>query len=85
MVLLSYLRGTEDVNVEMLSKELRKLRESDADLAQVLDAYARLEVVYREALKASGAVPEQSLRVANSANVTVSFDPSGPGVHPTNR
>ncbi len=69
----------------MLPEELLKLRESDPELAQVLDAFAQLDAVYREALKAMGAVPEQSLRVANSADVAVSFDPSGPGVGLTNR
>ncbi len=69
--------------MEMLPEELRKLRESDPDLAQVLDAFARLDSVYRGALKAMGAIPEQSFRVANSAEVTVSFDPSGPGGSPT--
>jgi hypothetical protein len=71
--------------MEMLPEELRKLRESDPDLAQVLDAFARLDAVYRGALKAMGAIPERSIQVANSAEVTVSFDSSGPGVGSTNR
>jgi hypothetical protein len=69
----------------MLSEELMKLRTSDPDLARVLDAFAQVDAIYHEALKASGAIPETSLRVENSANVTVSFDPSGPGVGSTNR
>lgn len=69
----------------MLPEELRKLRESDPDVARVLDAFTQLNTVYREALKAMGAVPERSLQVANSADVTVSFDSSGPGVVSTNR
>ncbi len=69
----------------MLSNDLLKLRANDPDLAQVLDAFAQVDAVYREALKASGAIPEQSLQVANSADITVSFDTSGPGVGPTNR
>ena len=73
------------MNTGPLPEELRKLRESDPELAQVMDVFARLDAVYREALKASGALPEQSLRVANSANVAVSFDPSRPGVRPTDR
>jgi hypothetical protein len=71
--------------MEILSEELLKLRANDSDLAQVLDAFARVDAVYHAALKASGAVPEESLRVANSADVTVSFDLSGPGVGTTNR
>lgn len=68
-----------------LPEELLRLRESDPDLAQVLDAFAQVDAIYRESLKASGAIAEQSLRVANSADVTISFDPSAPGVGATNR
>ncbi len=68
-----------------LSEELLKLRASDPDLAQVLDTFARVDAIYQEALRAGGVLPEQSLRVESSANVTVSVDPSAPGVGPTNR
>lgn len=69
----------------MLPEELRKLRASNPDVALILDAFAQLDAVYRESLKAMGVTPERSLQVANSADVTVSFDPSAPGVGPTNR
>ena len=68
-----------------MPSELLKLRASDPDLALVLDVFAQVDAVYREALKAAGVIPDHSFHVANTADVTISFSASGPGVASTNR
>ena len=77
-----HILETFEAGIVLRGTEVKSLR---AGKGQIRDAFARVDAVYHAALKASGAVPEESLRVANSADVTVSFDLSGPGVGTTNR
>ena len=56
-----------------LSDEIRTLRETDPDVALVLNTYDEIERVYHEALKAMGLTNEISMGVENSAEVTISF------------
>ena len=56
-----------------LPAELQKMRESERDVALVLDAYGELERVYQGALEAMGASDRQETDTMNSAEVTLSF------------
>ncbi|MCL5882974.1 MAG: hypothetical protein M1539_03250 [Actinobacteria bacterium] len=59
-----------------LPAELQKLRESDRDVALVLDAYGELERMYQGALEAMGVADRQETDTMNSAEVTLSFKSS---------
>lgn len=59
-----------------LTNELRRLRESDPDVALILDVFEKIERVYRDTLEAMGATSKQIPEVRNSAEVTISFRPA---------
>ena len=56
-----------------LSDRLARLANADPSVAAILRAYSEIERVYRAALIASGQLPIQEPKTANSADVTVSF------------
>jgi formylmethanofuran dehydrogenase subunit B len=58
-----------------LSDELKRLRQSNADVALILDTYAGIDRVYRESLQAMGAAGTTAGEVRNSADVVVTFAP----------
>lgn len=59
-----------------LNNQLQSLRNSDADVASILDAYDEIERVYNAALGAMGLESSKCDVVKNSADVTISFQPS---------
>ena len=59
-----------------LNNQLQSLRNSDADVASILDAYDEIERVYNAALGAMGLESSTCDVVKNSADVTISFQPS---------
>jgi len=59
-----------------LTKELRRLREDDPNVALILDVFREIEQVYHGALEAMGATSKYAPEVVNSAEVTVSFRPT---------
>jgi len=56
-----------------LSDRLARLAASDPSVSALLESYAEIERVYRAALVASGQLRLEPPRVANSAEVTLSF------------
>lgn len=58
-----------------INKQLQSLRQSDTDVALILDVYEEIERVYKGALEAMGAASSTSGGVRNSADVTISFEP----------
>lgn len=59
-----------------LSNQLQSLRQADSDVAQILDVYDEVARVYNGALEAMGLEPSKVNFVANSADVTISLQPS---------
>ena len=59
-----------------INKQLQSLRQSDADVALILDVYEGVERVYKGALEAMGAGSSTADGVKNSADVTISSEPS---------
>ncbi|HVS83663.1 MAG TPA: hypothetical protein VHE60_18170 [Pyrinomonadaceae bacterium] len=55
--------------------QLQSLRQSDTDVALILDLYEEVERVYKGALEAMGAGTPTADAVRNSADVTISFEP----------
>lgn len=62
--------------MDIVANELRSLRDSNPDLALVLDTFEEIERVYQETLEAMGSVGRNIPKVTNSAEVTLSFQPS---------
>jgi len=62
--------------MNVVTNELRSLRENDPDLALILDTFEEIERVYQGTLEAMGSVSRNIPKVMNSAEVTVSFQPS---------
>lgn len=58
-----------------INKKLQSLRQSDTDVALILDVYEEVERVYKGALEAMGAGSATADGVRNSADVTISFEP----------
>lgn len=56
-----------------LSNELRILRDTDPDVALVLEAFEDIERVYRASLIAMGQSNEVSLGAGDAADITLSF------------
>ncbi len=59
-----------------LTEELNQMRQADQDLSKILDAYQEIEGVFIGALEAMGVSPRIATEVTNSANVSLSFNPS---------
>lgn len=59
-----------------ISNQLQSLRQTDEDVARILDAYDEIERVYNAALAAMGLESSTCDVVKNSADVTISFQPS---------
>jgi hypothetical protein len=61
-------------SMDNLTKELRRLREEDPEISEVLGVYDEIDRVYRDALEAMGMVNKSGMAgVKSSAEVTVSF------------
>jgi hypothetical protein len=58
-----------------ISSTLQSLRQSDTDVARILDVYQEIERVYRSALEAMGVESSIENAVKSSADVTISFHP----------
>jgi len=58
-----------------LSSPLQSLRQTDADVAHILDVYDEIDRVYNAALAAMGVKPTRTDLVTNSADVTISLQP----------
>lgn len=58
-----------------INKQLQSLRQSDTDVALILDVYEEVERVYKGALEAMGAKASTGDGVKNSADVIISFQP----------
>ena len=58
-----------------INNQLQSLRQSDADVALILDVYEEVERVYKGALEAMGVSSSTAGAVKNSADVTISFHP----------
>lgn len=67
---LELVRGT---GIMRLPQEIRQLVDSDPYVGLILDAYAKLDRIYRESLEAMGYTKQFSVGVNNSADVTISF------------
>ena len=66
-----------------LPMDLAGLRNSDPDVALILDSYAEIERVYQDALEAMGASGRQAPEVKNTAEVTISFrEPPSSSAYP---
>lgn len=59
-----------------LREQLLTLKQSDADVAQILDVYEQIATVYSAALHAMGVPMSKSDYVSSSADVTVSLEPT---------
>ncbi len=59
-----------------INNPLQALRGADADVAGILDVYEEIEQVYKAALEAMGVKSPRADVVTNSADVTISFQPS---------
>jgi hypothetical protein len=62
--------------MDNLTDELRKLREDDPELSLTLDGYAETRRAYREALEARRIPQRRFPGSSNSANITVSAQPT---------
>ena len=62
--------------MNIVTSELRSLRENNPDLALILDTFEEIERVYQGTLEAMGSVTKNIPKVMNSAEVTLSFQPS---------
>ena len=59
-----------------LNNQLQSLRQADGDVARILDIYDEIARVYNSALEAMGVESSKANFVANSADVTISLQPS---------
>jgi len=59
--------------MNILTKELLRLREDDPNVSLILNVFEEIERVYREALEAMGVTAKPQPEVRNSAEVTISF------------
>lgn len=59
-----------------LPEELSRLRQSNPDVALILDTYANIERVYTASLQAMGVNSGTVGQVRNSADVIVTFAPT---------
>ena len=59
-----------------LTAELQRLREQNPDVALILDTFAAIDQVHREALKAMVGTKEAVPSVKSSAYVTLSTSPT---------
>lgn len=50
-----------------------EIRRQDPEIADVMEAFEGIDVIYQEALKSMGLTSEREETVRNSADVTVSF------------
>ena len=62
--------------MDNMESKLRQLRDSDPDLALILDTFEEISRVYRETLRAMGATSEQAPEVMNSSQMMASFHSS---------
>ncbi len=62
--------------MENLTDELRRLRDADAELAQVLDTYSEIRRVYRGAVGPTRSSGQGEPISSRSAKVTVSAQPT---------
>ena len=58
-----------------INNQLQSLRQSDADVALILDIYEEVDRVYKGALEAMGAGSSTADGVRNSEDVIISFQP----------
>jgi hypothetical protein len=59
-----------------MTEELKRLRDQNPDLAQILDAFSAIDQVYQQSLEAMGLINEELPSVKNSAEVTLSLGSS---------
>ena len=59
-----------------LNNQLQSLRQADGDVAHILDVYDEIARVYSSALEAMGVESPNTNFVTNSADVTISMQPS---------
>lgn len=59
-----------------LTDELNRLRQTDPDVAFVLDTFHETEQVYQRAREAMGRTPRTTASARSSAHVTLSVQPS---------
>ena len=59
-----------------VNNQLQSLRHADGDVARILDVYDEIARVYSSALEAMGVESPNTNFVANSADVTISLQPS---------
>jgi hypothetical protein len=62
--------------MEILTDDLRRLREDDAELADILDTYAEIRRVYGGAVEATHPSGRDRSVSSRSARVTVSAQPT---------